>query len=221
MALPTIAGVQARICNLTNRPPIMLADAVAEVFGTTAKRLMEQVRRNMDLFPSDFMIELTEAEFKEKSPQIAATSQGKRTDLTHYGFTEAGALMVLNVLRTAEARSAAPIVVRAFLAMREQRSDALRHERFVDKYSYVGRSALRQRIMAAADAGASYNDLWGRWGYSHRVLTGEIEAMRVRGYIGPMVLTPPLYILREIDAKKAHTALHVEDTQQLRLGLEG
>lgn len=75
--------------------------------------------------------------------------------------------------------------------------------------------------MAAAEVGDSYMDLWGRWGYSHRVLTGEIEAMRVRGYIPATALMPPLFILREIEAKKAVIAVHVEDTRQMRLGLEG
>jgi hypothetical protein len=125
MTLPTIAGVQSRILTLPDRPAIMLPEAVAEVFGTTAKTLMQGVRRNMDLFPDDFLIELTDEEFREKLRQIGTTAegsrlkvrqlpQGSRTDLTHYGFTEAGTLMVPHVLRTAEARAAAPVVIRAF-----------------------------------------------------------------------------------------------------------
>lgn len=221
MTLPTIAGVQSRILYLPDRPAFMLAEAVAEVFGTTASNLMRQVRRNMDLFPDDFLIELTEEEYLGQLRQIGTTAERKRTDLTHFGFTEAGALMVPQILRTAEARAAAPVVIRAFLALREHRMQALSHEASIDKLEYVGKTLLRKRIMASAEAGMGYNDLWGRWGYSHRVLTAEIEAMRVRGYLGAEQLTPPLYILREIEAKKAHTAVHIEDTLQMRLGLEG
>jgi hypothetical protein len=125
MTLPTIAGVQSRILTLPDRPPIMLPEAVAEVFGSTSKVLMQGVRRNMDLFPDDFLIELTTEEYLSQWPQTAATAegsrlkvrqlpQGSRTDLTHYGFTEAGTLMVPHVLRTPEARAAAPVVIRAF-----------------------------------------------------------------------------------------------------------
>lgn len=222
MTLPTIAGVQSRITILPNIPPIMLPDAVAEVFGTNAKNLMRQVRRNMDLFPDGFLIELSDEDLKEQWRQVGTTAERKRTDLTHYGFTEAGALMVPAVLRTAEARAAAPVVVRAFIALREHRASAQRHEACIDKQEYIGRSNLRKRIAAAAEAGQGYTELWARWGcYSHRVLTGEIEAMRVRGYIGPDVLITPLYIVRELEYQKAHAAMHVEDAKQLRLGLEG
>lgn len=221
MSLPTIAGVQSRIHNLPGHPPIMLADAIAEVFGTTAKRLMEQVRRNMDLFPTDFLIELSDEEYRRKLPQIAATSQGKRTDLTHYGFTEAGALMVPAVLRTPEARAAAPVVVRAFVTLRETLVAAMQRELAVDRATYIKARAIRAYIDMAAREGWSYLELYGRFTWSHRVLVAEIEAMRARGIIALMALTPPLYILGEIEAKRAFIAAHVEDTRQMRLGLEG
>lgn len=222
MTLPTIAGVQSRIQTIPNRPEVMLAPQLAEVFDTTAKVLMQGVRRNQNLFTEEFLIELTEEEYREKLPQIGATSQGKRHDLTHYGFTEGGCLLAASVLRTDRARQMLPIMARAFLGLREHRASSLRHEACIDKQEYIGRSNLRKRIAAAAEAGQGYTELWARWGcYSHRVLTGEIEAMRVRGYIGPDVLTTPLYIVRELEYQKAHAAMHVEDAKQLRLGLEG
>lgn len=221
MTLPTIAGVQSRIHTIADRPPFMIIREMAEVFGLETASLALQFKRKKDRFPEGYFFVLTPEEYRAKSRQIVETSRGNRADLEQFAFPEKGALFLLRFVTGEQADTASVMLIEAFAALREHRAGALRHEVCIDKWAYVGRSTLRQRIMAAADAGASYNDLWGRWGYSHRVLTGEIEAMRVRGYIGPMVLTPPLYVLREIEAKKAHTAVHVDDTTQLRLGLEG
>ncbi|MCA3456580.1 MAG: ORF6N domain-containing protein [Rhodobacter sp.] len=217
MSLPTIAGVQSRITNLPSRPPFMLAEAVAEVFGTTASNLMRQVRRNMDLFPDDFLIKLTEEEYREKSCQIGTTSQGKRGDLTHYGFTEAGALMVPQVLRTVEARAASLIVVRAFLSLRDGTMNRLRIAAFKDEVAYIGRSKMRLAIKLAAAEGWSFGKLWDEHDWSAPRLGREVEEMRIRGYIPQNALFVPHYVYQRRKAEAALMEIHAEDARQMDL----
>ena len=221
MTLTTIAGVQSRIHTIDGHPPFMIIREMADALGLKADSLSKAFRRNRNKFPQGFFFVLTPEEYMKQSGQNVRTAERSRTDLEQVAFTEKGALFLLRFVTGESAEAASIMLIDAFLALRETTLLAIRHEAAIDRQEYVGKSLLRQRIMAAADAGISYVNLWGRWGYSHRVLTAEIEAMRLRGFIRPMDLTPPLYILREIEAKKAHAAVHVENTRQMRLGLGG
>ena len=59
----------------------------------------EQVKRNVDRFPEDFMFQLTETEFENLKSQIATSSWGGRRTLP-YAFTEHGVLMLSSVLNS-------------------------------------------------------------------------------------------------------------------------
>jgi hypothetical protein len=76
---------------------VMLDSDLAELYGVTTKRLNEQVKRNPDRFPEDFMFQLTkeEADFWLRSrSQIAILKRGKNIKYLPYAFTEHGAIMV-------------------------------------------------------------------------------------------------------------------------------
>ncbi len=77
----------------------MIDSDLAEVYGVTTKRLNEQVKRNMERFPADFMFTLTGKEFDNLKSQIATSSWGGRRKLP-YVFTEFGALMLATVLNS-------------------------------------------------------------------------------------------------------------------------
>jgi hypothetical protein len=77
----------------------MLDVDLAEVYGTTAKRFNEQVRRNIMRFPTEFMFQLTEEVFANLRLQNATSSWGGRRYLP-YAFTEHGAVMAASVLNT-------------------------------------------------------------------------------------------------------------------------
>jgi ORF6N domain len=68
-----IAGVRARIFHLPNRPAFMIGNDLAEVYGSSPKRINEAVSRNPDRFPEDFAFELTEAEMQVLVTQNAAS----------------------------------------------------------------------------------------------------------------------------------------------------
>jgi hypothetical protein len=78
---------------------IMLDSDLAELYGVETKRLNEQVKRNIDRFPEDFMFQLTEPEFENLRSQIATSSWGGRRKLP-YAFTEHGVLMLSSVLNS-------------------------------------------------------------------------------------------------------------------------
>lgn len=85
------------------------------------KRLNEQVRRNIDKFPEDFMFQLTKKEFENLKSQIATSSSGwggrRKQPLV---FTEHGALQVANVLNSVQANKMSVFIVRAFIRLRER-----------------------------------------------------------------------------------------------------
>lgn len=218
MTLPTIAGVQSRILHLSETPPIMLAEAVAEVFGTDPRNLMRQVRRNMDLFPDGFLIELTGDQYLDQLRQLGTTAERKRTDLAQLGFTQQACLMVPHVLRTPQARAAAPIIARAFVEMREGLIGQMREELEAERVAYIEARKIRVRIVEAARLGWSYTKVYDLWGGPHRLLVTEIERLRARGYIDRLAMPVPMYILRKLDLEREFLDGHAQDTLDVLRG---
>lgn len=101
---------------------VVLATDLAKVYGVTVKRLNEQVKRNAERFPEDFMFQLTEAEAQSLHAlrsQNATLKRGRHTKYLPYAFTEHGAVMAANVLRSERAIAMSVYVVRAFVKLRE------------------------------------------------------------------------------------------------------
>jgi phage regulator Rha-like protein len=99
---------------------VILDSDLAELYGVTVKRLNQQVNRNQERFPADFMFQLTSTEDKALRLQIATSKKGRggRRYLP-YAFTEHGAIMAATVLNSARAVEMSVFVVRAFVRMRE------------------------------------------------------------------------------------------------------
>jgi hypothetical protein len=97
---------------------VMFDTDLALIYGMTTKRLNEQVRRNLDRFPSDFGFQLTQKETRILRSQTATSTWGGRRYLP-YVFTEHGALMLASVLSSPVAIQASIQVVRAFIRLRE------------------------------------------------------------------------------------------------------
>lgn len=98
---------------------VMLDSDLAELYGVTTKRLNQQVARNPERFPEDFMFQLTLKEFEILRLQFATSSWrhgGRRTP--PYVFTEHGAIMLASVLNSERAIEASVFVVRAFVKLR-------------------------------------------------------------------------------------------------------
>lgn len=220
MSLPTIAGVQSRIHTIAGRPPFMIIREMAEALVVNPAALSRAFRRNREKFPSNFVFVLTAEEYRKKSGQNDQTSQGLRTDLEQVAFTEKGALFLLRFVAGERAEQASIMLIEAFADQRDTLISSMRRELAVDRQAYVGARRIRGNIAMAAREGWTFIQLQDRFGYSAKALTVEIEAMRVRGFIDTLALTPPRYVLRKIEAKHAFTAVHIEDARQMRLGLE-
>ena len=101
---------------------VMLDADLAALYGVTTKRLNEQVKRNRERFPEDFMFQLSE---KEKAEVVANCDHLKRLKFSPnlpYAFTEHGAIMLATVLNSPVAVQASIQVVRAFVKLREMLS---------------------------------------------------------------------------------------------------
>lgn len=101
---------------------VMLDRDLAGLFGVPLKRLNEQVKRNQDRFPDDFMFQLTLEEGKAVlalRSQFATLKRGAHLKYAPRVFTEHGAVMLANVLRSAVAVRASIQVVRAFVHLRQ------------------------------------------------------------------------------------------------------
>ena len=101
---------------------IMLDVDLARLYGVSTKRLNEQVKRNRDRFPADFMFQLTS---KEKTRVVATCDHLQRLKFSAtspHAFTEHGALMLASVLNTLRAVEVSMFVVRAFVKLRENLS---------------------------------------------------------------------------------------------------
>ncbi len=120
-----VPDLQARIFTIRGERVVLDSD-LAEIYGVETKRLNEQVRRNLDRFPSDFSFELTQAEadeVKRSRSQFATLKQGTNIKYLPRVFTKHGALMAANVLNSKRAVEMSVFVVRAFTKMRTALSD--------------------------------------------------------------------------------------------------
>lgn len=98
---------------------VMLDSDLAEIYNVTTKRLNEQVKRNIDRFPEDFMFQLTKEEFEGLRSQFATSNKGRGgRRYSPNVFTEHGAVMLASILNSPTAIAASIKVVRAFIKMR-------------------------------------------------------------------------------------------------------
>ena len=118
----TLEQVSRGILAIRGQKVLLDAD-LARLYGVSTGRLIEQVKRNRNRFPQDFLFQLTDQELTNLKSQFAISSLpvrswgGRRN--APYAFTEHGALMAANVLRSRRAIDVSIFVVRAFVRLRD------------------------------------------------------------------------------------------------------
>ena len=146
---------------------VILDHDLAALYSVRTSRFNEAVGRNADRFPADFRFQLTLGEmakimaeaavqdteiienkvFKSNSSQIATSSRRHRgVAYIPWAFTEHGALMAANILRSQRAAEMSVFVIRAFIKMREAlavNSSILKRLAEIDQSLLVHDSALR------------------------------------------------------------------------------
>jgi phage regulator Rha-like protein len=115
-----LEAITQRIILLREQKVLLDAD-LAALYGVETKRLNEQVRRNAERFPADFMITLNQDEWEALRSQFATlkTGRGQHRKYLPYAFTEHGAIMAAMVLNSPQATEVSVYVVRAFVKLRE------------------------------------------------------------------------------------------------------
>lgn len=98
---------------------VMLDSDLAEIYGVKTSRLNEQVKRNKDRFPNDFMFQLTSNEKQGVIANCDHLEKLKFSRTNPYAFTEHGTIMLANVLNTSTAIETSVLIVRAFVKLRE------------------------------------------------------------------------------------------------------
>jgi len=99
---------------------VIIDSDLAKLYGVSTKRLNEQVKRNAQRFPNDFMFALTEDEKKEVVAKCDHLKRIKYSSALPNVFTEHGVVMAASVLNTDRAIQVSLYVVRAFVSMRHQ-----------------------------------------------------------------------------------------------------
>lgn len=119
MGLPIpIEQIQQSILLIRGKK-VMLDTDLARLYGVPTKRLNEQVKRNRDRFPQDFMFQLSAEEKTEVVAKCDHLASLKFSPTHPYAFTEHGAIMLAAVLNTPRAIEVSVFVVRAFVRLRE------------------------------------------------------------------------------------------------------
>jgi len=97
---------------------VMLDVGLAELYQVPTGRLNEQVKRDVERFPEDFMFQLTRKEFENLKSQIAISRWGGRRKLP-YAFTEQGVAMLSVVLHSKRAVQVNVAIMRAFVKLKQ------------------------------------------------------------------------------------------------------
>jgi len=149
-ALVPLERIERTILLLRGERVILDTD-LAALYGVSTKVFNQAVRRNLERFPADFMLQLTPEEFDNLRSQSVTSSRWGGRRYRPYAFTEHGAIMAANILNAPRAVQASIMVVRAFVRLRQmvlshaelaRRLDAL--ERKYDAQFKVVFDAIRE-----------------------------------------------------------------------------
>ena len=133
--------IEERIFNIRGKQ-VMIDKDLALLYGVETKRLNEQVKRNIERFPEDFMFQLTQEECLRSQIATLNVKQGQNIKYLPFAFTENGIAMLSSVLRSETAIAVNIKIMRTF---------SKAHDRFliIDDAVYL--------------VGASIKDLGKKW----------------------------------------------------------
>jgi hypothetical protein len=104
---------------LLREEKVMLDFQLAEFYNIENRALKQAVRRNLDLFPDDFMFILSEIEIEIMVSQNVIPSKQSLGGANPFAFTETGVAMLSSILKSKKAREINISIMRAFVALRK------------------------------------------------------------------------------------------------------
>jgi hypothetical protein len=138
---------------LMRRQKVIIDETLARLYGVTTSRLNEQMKRNSERFPSDFVFQLTESEHASlrSHSAILKKGRGQHRKFLPYAYTEHGALMVASVLNSPKAIEMSIVIVRTFVRLRHIFAS---HRRLAERLDELERKQLQndQRFVSLFDA---------------------------------------------------------------------
>ena len=142
--------IERRILLIRGEKVILDSD-LAALYGVKTKRLNEQVRRNSDRFPRDFLFQLTPEEAIEVVANCDHLGNLKYSKTLPNVFTEHGAIMAASVLNTPRAVEMSVFVVRAFVRLRNLLAT---HKELAEKLAELERKLAShdEQILAIVNA---------------------------------------------------------------------
>ncbi len=113
---------------------VMLDEDLADLYGVETKRLVQQVKRNLERFPKDFMFQLNKSEAEALRSQIATSNVGRGgRRYAPYVFTEQGVAMLSSVLHSDRAIAVNIEIMRAFVELRRAASSYVAIEKRLEE----------------------------------------------------------------------------------------
>jgi len=111
-----------QVIHLVRGQKVILDRDLASLYGVPTKSLNRAVKRNIDRFPSDFMIQFTAEEAASLRCQSGTLKRGEHTKYRPFAFTEQGIAMLSSVLQSERAVLVNIAIMRAFVQLREAMS---------------------------------------------------------------------------------------------------
>lgn len=145
--------VQSKIYEIRNQR-VMLDFDLAAMYGIETRRLKEQVKRNIERFPEDFMFQTTKNEWKEVIANCDNLPEGvKYSPAQPFAFTQEGVAMLSGILRTPIAVQVNISIMRAFVAVRQLLANPP-----ADKFSEL-QTEVRELKEYIEEVFTDYNDI--------------------------------------------------------------
>lgn len=125
---------------------VMIDGDLASLYETETKALKQQVKRNINRFPSDFMFELTKDEMEQLVTSCDRLSALKHSSVNPMAFTEQGVAMLSSVLRSDKAISMNIEIMRAFAKYRFLLMQSSEMSKRIDDKVNIGFQYFLERI---------------------------------------------------------------------------
>ncbi|MDA1275343.1 MAG: ORF6N domain-containing protein [Verrucomicrobia bacterium] len=152
-----ITSIEARI-HLVRGHKVILDRDLAELYGVSTRALNQAIKRNSQRFPDEFVFRLTEDEANSLRSQIVILNapegsprRGKHLKYLPFAFTEHGALMAANVLRSSRAIQMSVLIVQTFVRLQRMvvSVDALsRKVEELERATHENRDQIKQIVVA-------------------------------------------------------------------------
>jgi len=158
--------ISSKILSLRGQQ-VMLDRDLADLYGVKSIRLREQVKRNSERFPNDFMFQLTDNEVEVMVSQNAIPSKQHLGGALPYAFTEEGIYMLATVLNSKVAIQTNIAIIRTFKKLRE----------FSKHYNTLA----KQIIAVERKSDKQYKEL--KKALDELIASSEVVEQRVMGFL--------------------------------------